>query len=263
MAHIYWGLALISLGSFIAGCDANSTVQNVLFSFSINLITSLIIIFSVDFNLEKKTKQAGERQAREAEKQQIKNCNRIIEPILAIYALEYNQLTIPVEKRTRNGKFLPLKATSLNNSFKLEDLKDILSIDITVYGKFGNTELETYNAVYQKTIEAFSNMLVLCEYKYYPTISNAVSDIVRLSYEPNAIDTLCTFRNNPNLMNTLNDMLKSYEGNPDDDLECEKYSGNVFLHVLLLYRHLTKMRIALNRYCNEISKLNEDMDNEI
>ena len=35
-------------------------------------------------------------------------------------------------------------------------------------------------------------------------------------------------------MNTLYDILKSYEGNPDDELECEKYPDRVVrLHIFI------------------------------
>lgn len=263
MWHIYCGLLLISAILILVGIKVNGTLQSVLFSFAINLITSLIIIFSVDFNIEKKTKKAEKRQAEESELRQIKSCHRIIEPILAIYTLEYNQLTIPVNARTENGRYLPIECNALNNDFKLTDLKDALSTDITVYGKFGNSALETYNVIYQKTIAAFSNMLSLCECKYYPEISEAISDIVKLSNMPNSIDTLCAFQHNAMVMQTLNKMLDSYEGNPDDDLNENKYSGNLFIHYLLLYRHLMEMRKAICRYYSVIKEMDGGIESEI
>lgn len=263
MGHIYCGLLLISIGLILVGIKASSTAQSILFSFAINLLTSLIIIFSVDFNLEKKTKQAAERQAKETELRQIKSCHRIIKPMLAIYTLEFNQLTIPVDARTENGRYLPIEHEAINSDFKLTDLRDVLSNDITVYGKFGNSALETYNVIYQKTVDAFSNMLSLCEYKYYPEIEEAVSDIVKFSNVPNSIDTLCTFQHNASVVQTLNGMLDSYEGNPDDDLNENKYSGNIFIHYLLLYRHLTGMREAVSRYCSVMNALNGGAESEI
>ena len=257
MGYIYCGLFLISVGLLFAGNKANSAAQDVMFSIAINLLTSLIIIFVVDFNLEKKTKQIAERQAKEAEFRQIKSCHLIIEPLLAIYTLEYNQLTIPVDARTKNGQYLPIEYESLNNDFKLTDLRDVLSTDITVYGKLGNSALETYKAIYQKTIDAFSNMLSLCECKHYPEIAEVVSDIVTFSNEPNSIDSLCAFQYNASIINTLNGMLDSYKGNPEDDFNENKYSGSLFIHYILLYRHLTGMRMKVSRYLSIIKSLNE------
>lgn len=263
MWNIYCVLFLISIGIFLAGIKANTTVQSVLFSFAINVFTSLIIIFSVDFNLEKKAKLAAERKAKKDEFNHINSCHRIIEPLLAVYILEYNQLTIPVSLRSENGKYLPIKQDAMMENFKLADLKDILFPDITVYGSYGNSALRTYDNVYKKTVEAFSNMLAICEFKYYPEISDVVSDIIKLSNVPNSIDDLCAIQHKTEIVNMLKHMLESYTGNPDDDLERNKFSGNLFLNYLLLYRHLNCMRIAINRYCTAINEMKGGAENEV
>ena len=263
MRRIYFGLIIVSVGLFLVGIKANSTVQNILFSFAINMLASLIIIFSVDFNIDKKAKQAAERQVKESELRQINICHRAIEPILEIYILEYNQLLIPISMRTENGKFLPIKQDKMVESFNLSDLKDALSFDITVCDKLGNSVLETYNVVYKKTVDAFSNMLAACECKYYQEVEEAVLNIVKLSHIPNSIDTLCAIRQNEEIMKLLRNMLDSYTGNPDDDLKENKYSGNLFINYLLLYRHLTCMRAAINQYYTAIEEANRGAESEI
>lgn len=263
IVNIYCVLIIVSIILFVLGIKATGVFQSVLFSFAINLITSLVIIFFVDLNLEKKAKKAEEKQARALEISQIKSCHSLIKPVLSIYTLEFNQLTTPINDRTQNGEFLPINADTLNKDFKLKDLRDILSIDITVYGRLGNTILETYEVIHQRMTDNFANMLFLCKFKYYPEIANAVSDIVNLANMPTSIDTLCTLKDNQGLKAVLNNMLDSYEGDPEKDLAEDKYSGNIFLCYILIYNHLKKMQQALDKYCSLISELITEAENEI
>lgn len=252
---VYISLAIISVAMFAGGFFVDETWQNILFSFSINIITSLLLVWFVDYNIDKRNQEQALQNDIALEKLHIINSHRLVTTLITIYTLHFNQLTIPVDNRTKNHTYLPIDSTKLNKSFSIPDLSDMFTLNITAYGTFSDTVLEAYNISLKMLLDSFTNMNSVCTFKYNSNIGDSIVDIINICKEPNGIDTLIQYQRNPIVTKPILSVMKEYTGNPIEDYETDKYLGNLFINPLMLYLHLNNMKTALEKYDTEIKKL--------
>lgn len=183
--------------------------------------------------------------------------------LLEMYVLEYNQLTIPICNRSKNNRFTDIDGKYLNKSFGISELRDFAQIDILPFNVLGETIIYGYKDVLNRICAKFLCLFTNCTFEYYPEISNVLSEIIMESEMPNGIDTLISFtkwHNKKQVLKSIDEMISTYSGNPEEDFANGKYNGNLFLNVVLLYKHLIKMRNLIDRYTEEIEKILVDVD---
>lgn len=231
--------------------------QSILISFSINLITSLLVLDFVDVLLDSQSKKIRESELKEIERQTILNYHQIMELLISIYILEFNQLTIPIDKRTKDNRFLPIDENSFNSSYKLNDLCDFASTDIFPFAVLGDNIISAYNNAFEKLEVKFETMLTIADFRFYPQIRKVIEQFIRTSMLPNGIDTLKMFSkcNNTKELSIVTQMIQKYDGDPINDYKEQTYSGNIFLHVINLFVHLERTKQIIEQYRQEIEKI--------
>lgn len=253
-------LTVVSVLLLIGATFTTNWLQAMLISFAVNILTSVLVILLIEKKLNEQDQKIREREARALEKTYILNANKIIESILPVYRLEFNQLTIPVNRRIHGGVFSAIDASTFNSNFTISDLIDMLQPDITVYGTFGNTILDTYSIADRRLTDAFESMLTRCTFNYYPKLEESINTILSLSIQPNGISTILNlYRGGQQpAIQTIYGLMQNYNGNPQADYANNTYSGNLFINPLLLYLYLDSMKNALEAYCSEVKKIAEE-----
>lgn len=235
--------------------------QSMLIALSINLITSLLILNFVNRLLDAQAEKRHRKEQKRKERELILNYHQIIETLIPIYILEFNQLTIPVNERTKDNQFLLINSKTFNNSYGVNDLCDFASTDIFPFSTMGKNIISAYGIVLRKLEDKFETMITITPFEYYPSIREILKQLITESMLPNGIDTLnlfCQGNNKKQLLPTIIKMIKEYNGNPLDDYNNHKYSGNIFLNVIYLYVHLDKTRILIEQYLEEIEKMRKE-----
>lgn len=236
----------------------NDIVQSIMISLSTNIFTSLLLLSSVDMLLNSQAEKLNKKEIKRKEKTFIINYNEIIEILISMYTLEYNQLTIPINKRTKNNRFLDIDDKTLNQTFTINDLCDFAGVDILTFSPLGESIICGYKSIYGKLIDKILFLLTNGSFEYYPNLQKILSSLVKDSLLPQGLDTLISFTGagkNSNVLSTITSMIDTYQGNPMDDYKNQKYSGNLFLNVILLYIHLIKSKKYIEDYKCEIEKI--------
>ena len=235
--------------------------QSMLIALSINLITSLLVLNFVNRLLDSQAEKRHKKELKRKEKELILNYHQIIETLIPIYILEFNQLTIPVNERTKDNKFLPINSKTFNDSYKVNDLCDFASTDIFPFSTMGENIISAYGIALTKLEDKFETMITITPFEFYPSIREILKQLITESMLPNGIDTLnlfCQGNNKKQLLPTIIQMIKDYNGNPLDDYNNNKYSGNLFLNIIHLYVHLDKTKKLIEQYLEEIQKIKEE-----
>lgn len=235
--------------------------QSMLIALSINLITSLLVLNFVNRLLDSQAEKRHKKELKRKERELILNYHQIIETLIPIYVLEFNQLTIPISERTKDNKFLPIDSKTFNDSYGVKDLCDFASTDIFPFSTMGENIISAYKIALKKLEGKFETMLTITPFEFYPSIREILKQLITESMLPNGIDTLnlfCQGNNKKQLLPTIIQMIKDYNGNPLDDYNNNKYSGNLFLNVIHLYVHLGKTKKLIEQYLEEIEKIKEE-----
>ena len=125
----------------------------------------------------------------------------------------------------------------------------------------GENIISAYRIALKKLEDKFETMLTITPFEFYPSIREILKQLITESMLPNGIDTLnlfCQGNNKKQLLPTIIQMIKDYNGNPLDDYNNNKYSGNLFLNVIHLYVHLGKTKKLIEQYLEEIEKIKEE-----
>lgn len=237
--------------------------QSVVLSFSLNVLTSLLLLNFVDRVLDSQDEKKEKRRAKKQEKNAIINYHKVTEVLFEMYVLEYNQLTIPICNRSKNNRFTDIDSKHLNKSFGIPELCDFAQMDILPFNALGKTIIHGYRDIFNRMCVKFLCLFTNCSFEYYPEIRDVISEIIKESEMPNGIDTLIGFTNwqkKELVLKNIGEMISTYSGNPDEDFANGKYNGNLFLSVVLLYEHLIRMRNLMDRYMEEIEKILGDVD---
>ncbi len=249
-------IAVIALFFVVCSFFWVNWMQSVSLSLGVNLLVSIIIIRFVNLKIEEQSKAIANEEERMNEHRKILRSNKVIDCILQIYISEFNQLTIPIDKRIVDSFLPPPDGSNFNESFTVNDLCDMFQPNLTIYGERSNCILETYAFFENKLVSAFETMLTNCTFSYYPEVEATIINIINTSYQPTAIESLSFYRKaSKDLFSTIREMIQEYNGNPLEDIKNDKYKSNVFLDVLILYFHLNKMKSWIEQYRIEIQKL--------
>lgn len=253
---------ILSLGLLLASYFIKDTWwQTVSMSISINVLTSLLLLNLVDRLLDKQSIKKEQLRAKKQEKNAILNYHKMIEALLDMYIQEFNQLTIPISKRTKDNVFTDISNSSFNNDFEVSDLRDFAHIDILPFNVLGETIIYDYKDIFNRLCAKFYSLFTNCSFEYFPQMRDVLCDILKESDIPNGIDSLISFtkwQKREQVLTTLADLALNYSGNPDKDLANCKYNGNLFINIILLYNHLTKMYNLMKRYKQEIERIIAD-----
>lgn len=232
--------------------------QSVALSLSINSICSLLVFNFVNRIFDKEVERKNEEVLIQQEKSDILKHVKIIEVYLHFYILEYNQLTIPLERRTKEHKFEPIDNTHFNVDFNINDLKTFAQIDIGPNSKITDKIIQRYDITYRTLVDKFEKFLSSCNFKYHQNIYNVTRSIIIESFRPNGIENLleyCSNNVNDKILPTIVNMCSEYKGNPVEDYNSRTFSGNLFQPIIELYVHLIKTQELLTSFTSEINSL--------
>ena len=230
--------------------------ETLLLSVGVNLLSAIIIIVSVNAIVEKQSKEIAEEKEKESECRMIAGANKVISCILPFYITEFNQLTIPIDKRIVNSYLTVPSGSQFNESFAVNDLRDMFFNDLALYGNKTNCILETYDEYEKKLISAFERMLTICSFSHFPALENTIENILSMSYRSTTAELLSFLnQSGQSYVDRIKMMISDYSGNPDEDYQNNKYISNEFFDVLNLYHHLKRMKSAIEAYREEIQKV--------
>lgn len=251
----------VVIATFIPIFFINEPWNAILISFSINTLTTLLVLTFVDQIIDIQRKRDEVNRDRAAERSKILRIHKLIEQLLPNYIMEFNQITMPLKLRTTaDGRYLAIDYTSFKNDFTIKDLVDFDVIDITVNGAFYDKAITSFRLIQDGIIEKMERMITEIEFVYYCDLEGAVLELIKKSQNANGIKQLEFLSNNQNkhCAKLIKEGIEEYDGDPFNDYISGKYSGNALLHIVNLFMYLVNMRECFNNYLTEIKKIENE-----
>ena len=221
-------------------------------------MTSTILFFLIDQRIEEKKQEDDEKHKRKNERKNILKYHMSLEAKLVELYVHYNQLVIPYEDRIEDNKFLPLKKDGFENLEHVSQLIDLSNKSVTVYGRFGETSLSAFKRTHDGIIELFRTFLLEIDFDSYEELRKALEQINIIASMPNCMESLESLQNQKAVVDDIKGLMKSYEGDMNEDIVSQKYSGNLLLQPLTLCYYLCTFSGAVEKYISEINKIKLD-----
>ena len=250
----------LSVVLIILGCFFEKTVQNILISFGINVLTSAILFFLIDKRIEMKKQKEEEIKRREHERKEILRYHLAIEVKLPALFLHYNQLVTPYKERVGNHELLPIKNESFVKLDHISQMEDVFDRSYSCFSPIKESALAAFERTHGEVVTSLKEFFCEVDFSYYGNVKKALEDIIRILSIPNCIETMKVRSNNEPLIKTTREWMLSYSGNVQEDIDTGKYSGTVFYQPLMLCYYLSCFASNLNAYILEIDKVKNDKD---
>ena len=248
-------IAVVAVVLVVIGCFCTDIAQNILISLGTNVFTSTVLFFFIDQRIEEKKQKDDEKYKRKNERKNILKYHMSLEAKLTELFVHYNQLIIPYEDRIKDGKFLPIRRDGFEELEHVSQLVDLFNNSVTVYGRFGETSLSAFKRTHDKIIELFRACLLEIDFDSYDELKKTLERINTVSSMPNCIEALESLQNQKVCVDMLKELMKSYNGNINEDIVSQKYSGNLILQPLTLCYYLCAFKEAVNAYVFEINRI--------
>ena len=251
-------IAAVSIVLIVIGCFCKDIAQNILISLGTNVFTSTLLFFLIDQRIDEKKQKDDEKHKRKSERKNILKYHMSLEAKLTELYVHYNQLVVPYEDRIEDNKFLPIKRDGFEEVNHVSQLIDLFNNSVTVYGRFGETSLAAFKRTHDKTIELFRSFLLEIDFDAYEELRKSLEQINIVASMPNCIESLESLQNKKVAVDTIKELMKSYEGDMNEDIISQKYSGNLLLQPLTLCYYLCTFSSAVEKYILEINKIKLD-----
>ena len=251
-------IAVVAIALIVTGCFFDDIVQNILISLGTNILTSTILFFLIDQRIEEKKQEDDEKHKRKNERKNILKYHMSLEAKLVELYVHYNQLVIPYDDRIEDNKFLPLKRDGFEELEHVSQLTDLFNKSVTVYGGFGETSLSAFKRTHDKMVELFRSFMLEIDFDSYEELKKALEQINAIASMPNCMESLESLQNKKVAVDTIKGLMKSYEGDMNEDIISQKYSGNLLLQPLTLCYYLCAFSSAVEKYISEINKIKLD-----
>lgn len=251
----------IFIATFIPIFFVGALWQSILISVSINIFTSLLVLTFVDWIIDSQRKKEDADKKKARERGKILRIHKLIQQILPNYIVEFNQITIPVKRRTNeHGYYMPIDNQNFNDDFRIKDLIDFDTIDITVNGSFYDKAITCFQNVQCVMIDKLERMITEVEFNYYQNLELTVIEIINNSRNANGIKQLelISTKENREVAKIVKKGIEEYDGDPMADYLSGRFSGNALLHIINLYVYLINMRKSIRSYINEIKKIENE-----
>lgn len=250
--------------TFIPAFFVEELAQSILFSLSINILTSLLILTFVDRIIDLQHKKEDAQKNKENEKKKILRYYKSLEYDLKAYIVEFNQITTPFSKRENFTDRLPFQTEKFNANFTVQDLIDFDMLDMTIYGRYSKKAIVTFSEFQNNLYAAFDKFIKDIDFEYFSQIEKDISEIILSKNFPNSLENLKLFvdvrlENNKEFKKILREQIQQYKGNPLDDIDNGKYSGNILINILTFYVFLILISANLNKFIEDIKILQEDL----
>ena len=165
-------IGVSDLGNLTERAAAN--VNSILFGIATNLFGIAITISFVQFFLD----QQQEKDDRIEEARRILRQDRIMQELIEIYTVHYNQLTTPLN----DIKGLPVSDTKkLNLEFVFTDLRDMYHPSRLLRDRIYNPAIVSFYESELTLREYCVALLRDIDYKYHPEIGEALLNFVKIS----------------------------------------------------------------------------------
>lgn len=213
--------------------------QSLFIALSANLFTSVLAFIFITIAIDKIDEKKENNRLRSEEKRSVLRYADLIKCRLDVYTLYFNELTQPFDANFKTS------STDSFNDVKINNLKDMFFPDVHLHSKLGLSIIESYYRSYNSLLSIIERMYFSLDFTYHESLKESLKNIILNSTQPNGIETLVSFDRNHGNQNTTNlvvKMIADYDGDINKDIESKKYSGNIFLNVILLFIHLSLSR---------------------
>lgn len=209
-------------------------------------------------------KKEDAQKNKENEKKKILRYYKSLEYDLKAYIVEFNQITTPFSKRENFGDRSPFQTEKFNANFTVQDLIDFDMLDMTIYGRYSKKAIVTFSEFQNNLYSAFDKFIRDIDFEYFPQTEKDISEIILSKNFPNSLENLKFFTDirlekNKDLKKFLREQIQQYKGNPLDDINSGKYSGNILINILTFYVFLILISAKLNKFIEDIKILQEDL----
>ena len=107
-------------------------------------------------------------------------------------------------------------------------------------------------------VELFRSFMLEIDFDSYEELKKALEQINTIASMPNCMESLESLQNKKVAVDTIKELMKSYEGDMTEDIISQKYSGNLLLQPLTLCYYLCAFSSAVEKYISEINKIKLD-----
>lgn len=255
---------LVAIATFIPIFFVEVLWQSIFISVSINIFTSLLVLTFVDRIIDSQRKKEDEAKRRSDEKKKILRYYKALQHDLRAYIVEFNQLTTPYDKRKGCDKDkLPFQIETFNTNFNMQDLIDFDMLDMTIYGRYTKKAILTFSELQKNLYESFDRYVKDIDFEFFHDIEKDILNIISSKEFPVSLENLLILidpkmSNSKQIIQMIKDEIKSYNGNPLDDINSGKYNGNIFINILSLYVFLILISQDLKNFIDDIHKLQEE-----
>ena len=243
-------LGASDLGNLTERAAAN--INSILFGIATNLLGIAITISFVQFFID----QQQEKDDRTEEARRILRQDRIMQELIEIYTVQYNQLTTPFDERKG---FPAFDSTKLNLEFVFTDLRDLYQVSILVRDKIYCSAIVSFYESEQKLREYCSVSLRDIDYKYYPEIGELLLNFVRISTSFDVRNVILSFvpksMDDQEMSSYISKLIGDNSTNWVELAHSGELGSNIMIPFVSLYDMLKAEGQLIVTYCEAVKKV--------
>ena len=243
------GLITVITGIFSFFCEGWS--QSFFVALSVNVLTTVLGYLFITVAVEKIDAKKEERLLIVEEKKAIGRYLPLLKTKISNYIQQFNELTQNMKDTLKGG------LSKTFNDIVVNKMSDMFLSSVLPRNKILSSVIESYFNEYLSVSSFVDRTLFSVNFSKYIGLKQALENIYLKTNDSNGIKSLISFdkyhhETNPEIASCLVKMMNEYDGDFENDYSSGKYSGNLFLNVILLCHHLKINKEAFQQLIKEI-----------
>ena len=224
--------------------------NSILFGIATNFIGIVITISFVQFFFDKQR----EKDERNEEKKKILRCDKIMQDLIDVFTVHFNQLTTPLDRKSGDSN-----NNTINIDFAFTDLRGLYQVSLLFQDKIYSTSIVSFYESELKLRDYCSVSLRDIDYKYYPEIGELLLRFVRVSTSQDVRNFVLSIAPKSLADKGMSSIISEWIGDASKDWVEHVHSGelksNIMIPFVVLYDMLKEEGQIVFEYCEAISKI--------